>query len=189
MTVCIPSIPTRGVQLQRALVSITRQTLQPVSVIVATDITRTGAAATRQRALDCVKTPLVAFLDDDDELWPRHLELCVEELRRTDADLVYPWFEVIGGSDPFVDRYKKPFSEEDLRTLGQFIPITVVARTEAIRAAGPFREAINEYGWTNEDYNMWISMLDNGCTFVHLPRTTWSWWHHGANTSGNPRNW
>jgi hypothetical protein len=135
-----------------------------------------------------VETEFVAFLDDDDELFPRHLELLAAEQARTGADVVYPWFEVVGGTDPFPEMYGKPFDLDRLRT-GQYIPITVLARTEAVRAAGGFREQMNELGWTQEDWVLWLTMADQGRSFVHLPRRTWSWHHHGGNTSGNAKNW
>lgn len=188
MTVCIPSIPIRNSLLGRALASVARQTAHAPRVIVEMDGRRTGAAATRQRALERVETPYVAFLDDDDELFPRHLELLLAEQKRTGADLVYPWFEVHGGTDPIAHHFGKPFDADELRR-GNYIPITVLARTQSVLDAGGFREETNEQGWTNEDWVCWRSMADNGATFVHLPRRTWTWYHHGQNTSGNARNW
>lgn len=188
MTVCIPSIPTRNNLLGRALASVARQTLHATHVIVEMDGRRTGAAATRQRALDRVETPFVAFLDDDDELFPRHLELLLETQARTSADLVYPWFEVNGGDDPFPERFGLPFDEAALRQ-GQYIPVTVLARTESVRAAGGFQEFPQDWGGTNEDYRLWIEMLDQGAIFVHLPKITWTWYHDSGNTSGYAKNW
>lgn len=188
VTVCIPSIPPRTALLDRARRSVERQTRPADRVVIEIDDMKTGAAATRQRALDRVRTPFVAFLDDDDELFPRHLELLIETQVRTGADLVYPWFEVEGGTDPFSDRYGVPFDADALR-LGQFIPITVLARTESVRDAGGFQEMPAEWGGTNEDYRLWLSMLDHGATFAHLPRITWTWHHWGGNTSGKSSRW
>jgi glycosyltransferase involved in cell wall biosynthesis len=188
VTVVIPTIPTRQRMFERALRSVARQTHGPAMTVVEIDLEKSGAAATRQRGLDRVETEFVAFLDDDDELFPRHLELLAAEQARTGADVVYPWFEVVGGTDPFPEMYGKPFDLDRLRT-GQYIPITVLARTEAVRAAGGFREQMNELGWTQEDWVLWLTMADQGRSFVHLPRRTWSWHHHGGNTSGNAKNW
>lgn len=192
ITVCIPSIPPRGVHLQRALRSVHRQTRPPVTIAVCVDEKRRGAAETRQKALDTVSTEFVAFLDDDDEFLPRHLELLHNIITATGADVVYPWFEVIGGTDPFPGRYGKEFDADLLRKT-QYVPVTVLARTEAIREAGGFRAEPNELGWQNEDWRLWKAMLSRGATFVHLPRRTWSWHHwlgvEGRNTSGNPANW
>jgi glycosyltransferase involved in cell wall biosynthesis len=188
ITVCVPTIPTRIDLLGRALASVSRQTLHASEVIVEVDHARTGAAATRQRCLDRVTTPLVAFLDDDDELFPRHLELLEAHLRSSGADVAYPWFEVAGGEDPFPDRFGQPFDPELIR-VRSFVPITVLARTEALRAAGGFREAVNDRGWTNEDWVLWNALVDQGSTLSHLAKRTWTWHHWSGNTSGNPKNW
>lgn len=190
VTVCIPSIPTgaRAEMLARAVASVERQTLPPAALIVELDHDRTGAAATRQRALERVDTPFVAFLDDDDELFPEHLRLLTEAQARTGADLVYPWFEVEGGTDPFTGQFGRPFDPDELRD-HQFIPITVLARTQSVRDAGGFRDFPAEWGGSNEDYRLWIAMLDEGCAFVHVPRRTWTWYHWHGNTSGSAKNW
>jgi glycosyltransferase involved in cell wall biosynthesis len=73
ITVVIPSIPSRAKMLDRALASVKAQTLRPERVVVEFDDDRLGAAATRQRGLEKVTTPWVAFLDDDDEFLPGHL--------------------------------------------------------------------------------------------------------------------
>jgi len=75
ITVIVPTIPTRGELLNRALETVAAQTLQPAGVIVEMDQKREGAATVRNRALDRVSTEFVAFLDDDDELLPNHLKL------------------------------------------------------------------------------------------------------------------
>jgi glycosyltransferase involved in cell wall biosynthesis len=185
ITVCIPTIPPRRNLLENALRSVRAQTLQPAEVIVETDIGKTGAAATRNRALDRVKTPLVAFLDDDDELYRFHLEYLRDELVSSGADLVYPWFEIIGNSDP-LGWFGKPFDPDALRQ-ANYIPVTVLARTEAVRDAGGFRN-LRDSGSTCEDWVCWLKMLDNGCKFVHLPEKTWEWVHWYGNSGGSP-NW
>ncbi len=74
VTVVIPTIPERSVFLRRALASVKSQTMQAEKVIVEVDAKYSGAAATRNRALKRVTTPWVAFLDDDDEFLPQHLD-------------------------------------------------------------------------------------------------------------------
>lgn len=185
ITVCIPTIPPRRHLLERALASVSAQTLQPAEVIVEVDTDKTGAAATRNRALDRVTTPLVAFLDDDDELYRFHLEFLHTELTRSGADLVYPWFDIVGNPDP-LGWFGKPFDPDALRR-ANYVPVTVLARTQAVRDAGGFAN-LRESGSTCEDWICWQRMLDNGCKFVHLPEKTWTWFHHSGNSGGSP-NW
>lgn len=188
ITVVVPALPPREALRSRAYRSIQRQLLAPEAVIVKLDHDHEGAAVTRQRGLDEVKTEFVAFLDDDDELLPIHLATLAAYQAETTADVVYPWFYVEGGTDPFPDRALQPFSAALLRER-QYVPITVLARTEVLRAAGGFRAVPDELGAQNEDWDLWKRVLDAGGTFAHLPVRTWRWYHHPGNTSGNPERW
>src|SRR3546814_2126901 len=67
ITVVIPTIPQRKVMLSRAMRSVMAQTLPARAVIVQADNDKEGSAVTRNRALEAVRTPWVAFLDDDDQ--------------------------------------------------------------------------------------------------------------------------
>jgi glycosyltransferase involved in cell wall biosynthesis len=191
VTVVIPSIPPRAHMLNRALGSVYLQTLKPHDVIIEIDHDHTGAAATRTRGLMKVETEFVAFLDDDDEFLPNHIERLVREQRRTDADIVYPWFWVEGGHDP-LGWYGRVFDAGALRA-ANYIPITVLARTELCKKVGGFvnHPHFLQYGnpATCEDWNMWLALLDEGARFVHLPVRTWTWHHHGHNTQGCSDRW
>lgn len=75
IAVVIPHHPKRPMAyVDRAVASVHAQTLQPNTIRVLADTKLEGAAATRNRALLDVDTPWVAFLDDDDEMLPQHLE-------------------------------------------------------------------------------------------------------------------
>src|SRR5688572_23141817 len=99
-TVVIPTIPGRERLLARSLASVDAQERAPFAVIVEVDTGRTGAAATRNRALEKVTTRFVAWLDDDDQLLPAHLRVLEEQAALTGADLVYPGMVAVGGRDP-----------------------------------------------------------------------------------------
>lgn len=191
ITVVIPSIPPRGDMLRRALASVTRQTLPPATVVIEFDHDHEGPAVMRNRALEKVNTEYVAFLDDDDQFRPQHLQLlhaCAEE---TSADLVYPWFDVISyratpGWDP-LGRFGMQFDPDQLDT-ANYIPVTVLARTKVIRDVGGFVNK-SEEGATCEDWGCWLRLRDAGARFVHLPQRTWLWNWHNNNTSGLPSRW
>jgi hypothetical protein len=172
--------------LNRALASVVAQTKPPEAIVVAVDHTRAGAAATRNVGLASVRTPWVAFLDSDDELDPDHLE---QLLTASDgADLVYPWFRVVGYVDPWPGRCGLPFDEAALRARTYNIPIAVLARTEAVRAAGGFIADLSIAPPAEcEEWPLWLRMLDRGAVVRHLPTQTWTWHAHGGNTSGSAR--
>lgn len=188
VTVVIPSIPPRARLLRRALGSVAGQTRPPDAVSIAYDLAREGAAATRNRALAGARTEWVAFLDDDDQILPRHLEVLTECAADTGADVVYPWFEVVGGADP-LGWFGREFDPVALAR-ANYVPVTVLARAELVRAVGGFQPRPGQPADNPcEDWGCWLAMLAAGARFVHLPERTWRWHHHGANTAGRPDRW
>lgn len=177
ITVVIPTIDGRTQQLTRALASLQRQTLRATGVIVEVDHRRVGAAATRNRALQSVNTEWVAFLDDDDELLPNHLRACMRFARLTGVDVVYPGYETVG-EDP-VNNFGNAFDPELLR-VRNYIPVTVLARTAAVKAVGGFQDHPDENGDPCEDWGLWLAMVDAGYRFGHLPQKTWVWHVNGG---------
>lgn len=182
VTAVIPSIPPRAKLLRRALASVLAQTHTAAAVSVAVDLKREGSAVTRNRALATVQTEWCAFLDDDDQLLPQHLELLLACAEQSGADLVYP-----RPAEPAPRlRFGLLFDADELRR-ANYIPVTVLARTELVRAAGGFR---CPPGSDHDDYGCWLAMLDLGARFVHLPVATWLWnGDPGQNTSGRPDRW
>lgn len=180
-TVVIPTLAGRHEELQRAVASVRAQTLAPKFIELQLDRDREGAAATRNRALERVDTEFVAFLDDDDVLKPNHLRACARNAALTGADLVYPWFDVEGGEDE-IGMFGVPFDPVLLRKRN-FIPVTVLVRTDLVRAVGGFRDHPDINGDPCEDWGLWLALLDAGAVFSHLPQRTWIW-HNGAGTRG-----
>lgn len=193
VSVCIPHLPFRTDMLARALGSVFTQRCVPDEVLVASDVSREGAAATRNRAIAMASGDYLAFLDDDDELHPQHIEVLVQTALDTGADLVYPWFDLSNGSDPFrldgEPLEHRPFDDRARECIlheANFIPVTVLVRRELVCDLGCFPTPYTErwpYG-DCEDWGLWKDMLRAGASFVHVPMRTWTWHWHGANTSG-----
>lgn len=195
----ITTITGREELLARAVQSVREQTWQPESTIILHDKARMGAAAARNMALEQVLTPYTAFLDDDDVLLPNHLQVCMRWAGKTGADLVYPGMIAVGGRDPLacpingvlVNPYQVPFGPEQahhLRTVGNFIPITWVGRTDLIRKVGGFPAPVADpskgSGRIEEDYGLLLKLLDAGARFTHAPVKTWRYYFHETNTGG-----
>jgi glycosyltransferase involved in cell wall biosynthesis len=179
ITVVIPTIPNRVVELHRAVASVQAQTVASV-LVVELDAHREGAAVTRNRALAKVDTEWVAFLDDDDVLKPGHLKACARHAYLTGADVVYPGYDTVG-EDP-VDCFGVPF-DPDLLRRRNYIPVTTLCRTEAVRSAGGFAPHPDEHGDPCEDWGLWLALAERGATFSHLPQRTWIW-HVNGGTRG-----
>jgi glycosyltransferase involved in cell wall biosynthesis len=191
VTVCVPTIPPRvDTLLTHALSSVQAQTLQPECVVVVLDATREGAAATRQKALNAVRTEWVAYLDDDDAWYPHHLETLFNLAQEHDAEYVYSWFD---GNSPFPGHRGKQMNldEPHHTTMG------IMVKTWLSQEAGfiPHPEAPPE--WAGEDWYHQVRCIeilrakygDELATgkFAGTGEVTWTYRLHGRNTSGRPR--
>lgn len=192
VTVVIPTIPPRAALLHRALRSVTGQEHVPyIAVHVVTDTDRQGAAVTRTRGLARVTTAWTAFLDDDDEFLPGHLATLVEAAETTGADVVYSGCRVLDARGREIPRreewgrFGKDFDPELLRSRS-YLPVTSLVRTELAQSTPGF---VRPDGTAYDDWGFYLGMLDAGAVFHHVPRVTWLWHHHGANTSGLPDRW
>lgn len=189
VTIAIPTIPPRVDLLQRAVASAVKQHHPPAAISIAVDHHGEGAAATRNRAWRAARTEWVAFVDDDDELKPSHLEACARHQAETGADMVYPWFSLVGGASPFSDRfYTDPWDPERPRQT----TVVMVVRRSVLEALGGFREmgeqaaADPQGNRVGEEYDLVLRMNAAGYRISHLVQKTWCWYHHDANTSGRP---
>lgn len=208
ITVCIATIPPRSKELRRALASVAVQTLQPAAIVVEYDHERTGGAATKNRALAAVKTPWVAFLDDDDQFLPHHLQTLRHEPLHDEAGPQLTKYDVVysipncpqlpGGLDP-MGRYGVPFDEDELRRRS-YIQTTSLIRTELLKDVGGFqlpdRRMPDGSPCPYDDWGAWLALLDVEARFLHVPQVTFIWnhWGRGAagvpgNTSGEPTRW
>jgi glycosyltransferase involved in cell wall biosynthesis len=159
--------------LQRAVVSVQNQTV-PHLLITVEDTQGQGAAATRQRGLDQVTTPWVAFLDSDDELDPTHLAQLLACATETGADYVYPWFRVRGGRDPFPMFFGRPWDDAHPHST----TITILVRTTLAQQVG--------FDGVGEDFRFTKACVREGARIVHHPARTWTWHHGSHNSSGRP---
>jgi len=192
ITVVVTAIPQRRLNmLPRALTSVAEQWLAPMHIVVSMDLFAHGAAKTRDRGLDMVTTEYVAFLDDDDWFYPQHLHLLRDCLQREDADLVYPWFDVEGGRDPFPPNFE--FDPWDPLNPHQ-TTICFLAKTDVLREHGGFDADFTDEAEdpgvdaqgnrSGEEFRLVCRINEAGGRIVHLPERTFCWRHHPANSSG-----
>lgn len=190
VTVAVPTIPPRvDNYLAVALRSVFTQTYPITAVSVAVDVERRGAWATRQRALEAVRTEWVAFLDDDDEFYPNHIATLVDCAGDSGADYVYSYYDTTRTAD-IPHAFGEPFrpgTPPDRHDMTH-TTMTIMVRTELALAVGfTPREPHHTVG--GEDWRFTIGCVDKGATIVHAPHQTWYWRHHGANTSGREDRW
>lgn len=184
--VVIPHVPVsaREATLQRAVRSVQQQTHTVQELYVCPDSNHDGPGATRTRGLLTVQSEWVIYLDDDDWLHPNFVERTLAHAEETGADLVYPWFQVNNGADPFPMFFDRPWDNAD----PHIFPITYLVRTALAREAGGFPSA-DEMGerwaaqWNGyqggEDWAAILNLIDLGAKIEHLPERLWTWDHGG----------
>lgn len=166
ITVCIPSLPERALMRRRVRASIAAQTLQPTEVLVLIDHGREGEIPTRNKLLASVRTPWIAWIDDDDEMMPRHLELL--QAASENADLIYSDYESIGAN------YRASFIEP-----------AYLCRTEMLRSVGGFPDPEgDDWPYRYGDWGLLAKLLVCGYRFRHVPQVTWQKHIHDMNICG-----
>jgi hypothetical protein len=197
ITVAIPTIAPRaapGGLLERALRSVSAQTSPPSGgTSCALDVDKVGAAGTRQRALDAVRTEWVAFLDDDDTWYPHHLSALSQLAEDTGAAYLFTWFD---GNNPFPAHRGRAFDV----TQPHHTTMTVMVKTELARVAGFIQpDGPMHQDWAGEDWQFTLRcaaelVRRHGVTganarFAGTGDVTWTYHVHGGNTSGLPTRW
>lgn len=210
ITVCIPTIPPREKLLERAVRSVFAQTFPAAALSVAVDLNREGAARTRQRALDAVQTRWVAFLDDDDELLSNHLAVLKDYQEVHEASYLWSRYRVAypNPSPIFTEPvWARPEGDPYPLGAGTFeqwndeqpaqTTITTMVRTELARDVGGFApQPVDEHhkidgqrAGEDWDFTLRCRAAAGLSGMRHVPVVTWTWHHHGKNTSGLPDRW
>ena len=200
VTLITPSLRGREDMLAETARSVEAQTV-PCKHLSMVDSDRFGPASIRNKLLAAVGTALVGFVDDDDVLYPEHVEVCVAALRESGVCVAYPWFhfdhprgwwplgeflQMQRADGSKVHAFGQPF-DPDALAHNSFIPVTVIARTDCLRKVGGFPTPGTEE-WpheSTEEWGLWQRLVADGHSFVHVPTVTWEYRVHGGNTSGS----
>jgi glycosyltransferase involved in cell wall biosynthesis len=124
------------------------------------ELSRSGAAGSRNHGIRAARGTFVAFLDDDDWWEPRKLERCLAALRGGPLDLVCHsevWRREDGAEE--VRHYAGLFDRRvpplvSLFRNNPFSTSAVVVRRESLLRAGLFDESLP----SAEDYDLWIRL-------------------------------
>lgn len=181
LVACHPARMTNGM-LTTALNSITKQTMQPDSIVVVNDLERAGAGRTRQKLLAAVDTEWLAWLDSDDYWFPEHLATLYQATITANAVFAFSWFDAL--NDP-LGHFGKTFNPCN----PHHTTITFLVRTELAQEVG-FEESQKEGQFSEEDWKHIAGMAQLCCerdlNMIHVPTKTWHWRQQGQNSSGKP---
>lgn len=204
--------------IAEALRSIESQTLRPVRTIVVDDgstddgpaiveslardqtillirKSNGGQSSARNAGVARATTPLVAFLDQDDVWYPRHLEMLVTPFATAGSQRpgwVYGNLDTVDHagrllSQAYLDRFVR--TEHPKRTLrgclanDMFVlPSASLIDVAAFREIGGFDEALIGY----EDDDLFVRMFMHGYRNVYVNETLSQWRMHPRSASGSP---
>ena len=190
VTVIIP-LYIYGHYVSGALQSVLSQTLEPVGLIVIDDASRDdscsvaanwaaehaecfqsirilkhrenqGLSRTRNTGIALTESPFLFFLDADNEIYPRCLEVHLEAISGSDAAFAYSILEEFDAETGLIGT--EVFARDHLK-LGNYIDAMACIRREILVKLGGYR--VLEHGW--EDYDLWIRMCELGLTGLHIP--------------------
>lgn len=174
VTVITPTLSERAELLEQLGAALRRQTV-PLTWLRCVDDRGVGPAALRNELAQHARTPWLAFVDDDDLVYPDHLETLLAH--SGNADVVYSACDVEG-------RDWQPDHDCTLGTLRSHntIPVTSIVRTDAFNSVGGF-----PLGVRDEDWALWLALLDKGARFQCVHKRTWRYRFHDVGR-GN-RTW
>lgn len=168
VTVITPSIPSRARMLLECRESVSNQIHKVHDHLYDVDHGYEGPARVRNRLVKEATTEWIAFLDDDDLLYPNHFELHAPFA--DDYDVIYSWGDIVhngGGRETFTSGY-----DEDIILGGRnMIPITASVRRSCFNAVGGFSETERF-----EDWFLWKTFIQHGVRFAPpIEIVTWEY--------------
>lgn len=195
VTVCTATIPTRVELLQRAIQSVTNQTLKVKEHSIKIDLDKLGQPAVLDQIIEQATTKYVAILDDDDELLPNHIELLYKKIIETDADLVFPHFKYSNISDAgHLEKFRGlPWDNNNPHQ----VPVTWIAKRQAILDVGGFSgdfdvlsyEVDNEGNRVGQDFNLIKKLAKANKYITNISEITWIYHVGHGSTLGMPIRW
>jgi len=197
VTALIPTItPRRQTLLPLALRSVIDQTYPVAAISVVADHRREGAALTRNRAVTTVRSDWIAWLDDDDEWYPQHVQRLLACAHASHADYVFSYWDTTRTANYFGDPPRLHGPNEHYGHYGHefdsanptHTTMTILVRTELARAVKFTPRPAGDIAG-GEDWRFTLGCVEAGAKIVHLAEQTWYWRHHESNTSGREDRW
>jgi glycosyltransferase involved in cell wall biosynthesis len=195
VTVCTATIPTRVELLERAIKSVTNQTLKVKEHSIKLDLDKLGQPAVLDQIIEKATTKYVAILDDDDELLPNHIELLYKKIIETDADLVFPHFKYSNISDAgHLEKFRGlPWDNNNPHQ----VPVTWIAKRQAILDVGGFSgdfdvlsyQVDNEGNRIGQDFNLIKKLAQANKHITNISEITWIYHVGHGSTLGMPIRW
>jgi cellulose synthase/poly-beta-1,6-N-acetylglucosamine synthase-like glycosyltransferase len=163
IAVITPSITTRANLLEECKESVRKQTYPAEIHAIEIDEQKVGPAILRNKLVAGLPSEIthVAFLDDDDIILPRHLELLSAQAEN--ADVVYSPPTGYGSGSIHA------FNAKELPGRNHIGMTSLVRRSMFEKVNGFWDKA------RFEDWDLWLRILKAGGRFVYVPTPTWTY--------------
>lgn len=173
LTLVTASMPDRASMLVEMLASVRSQTVAPVEHLVA--VSAAGQVPKLNRLIGIVETEWFVQVDDDDLLYPNHVETLLGAAMSSDADVVWTWCDVEGRNWSPNEPYQPGVLQHR-----NYIPSNCAIRTSKALKVGGHRD-----GHGHHDHDLLARLESAGASFHNVPEVTWKYRFHGRNTSIN----
>ena len=160
ITLITGSLPERSGLLCEMINSVHAQTVKPAQHLIAVDA---GPVVPKlNKLIGIASTEYVVQVDDDDLLYPNHVEVLNDNLV---ADVVWTWCDITGRNWNLDQPYQK-----GALTYGNYIPSNCAIRREALLAVGGHVETRGHH-----DHELLQRLEAAGCSFHNVPIKTWNY--------------
>ena len=174
VTLITGSMPKRAPLLKEMLDSVAAQTRPPAAHLI--EVSNTPLVPKLNRLISMVETEWLVQVDDDDLLYPNHVETLTANLT---ADVVWTWCDVEGRDWSPNEPYQPGVLQHR-----NYIPSNCAIRADLIRYIGCHQEVdSSDY----HDHDLLRRAEKAGATFLNVPVVTWRYRFHGGNTGGHRR--
>jgi len=178
ITVLTATIPERSSMVVNAIKSVSEQKIKPANHIVLVDVKKQGNFDTYQKLLHMANTEWVCYLDDDDILYPDHLEKLIKNSEGYDVIYSNPKVQ-----DPLgIINYESEFDYNRLQK-ESIVPITALVKRKLMLGVGGFDRR------QDCDWLMWKKLASNGARFNKINNVTWEYNFHDTNYSRKGMTW
>ena len=164
ITLITASMPDRSHLLADMLASVTAQTVLPSAHFIIID--DRPLVPKLQELIAKVTTEYVVQVDDDDIIYPNHIETLDANL---DADVVWTWCKVTGRDWSINEAYQPGVLQQR-----NYIPSNHARRISALEAVGGIAD---HAPYDFEDWNLLRRLELNSATFKNVPEITWEYRH------------
>jgi len=162
VTLVTASMPDRSHLLREMLASVAEQTVQPAAHLIIVD--DRPLVPKLQDLLAQTKTEYLVQIDDDDLLYPNHVETLAASL---EADVVWTWCDVTGRDWNTNESY-----QPGVLQTRNYIPANHARRVSAVVGVGGFQpHPAHDF----EDWNLLRRLESAGATFKNVPEVTWNY--------------